>query len=135
MFRNNPAYCVITFQGHLLFTHLSVQIPQEIPSPRVIRLTLGNLSEFTLSNTMISTLPVKLAGKYICHRTVSQQLFLKLESQGAVWSDTTQALQDPTGIAPWFTDRIDRYSIIHFKNIPVYVSGNDRSSNIRVPGK
>jgi hypothetical protein len=62
VFRDNPADRLITIQGHLHFTHLGVQVTQEIPSPGIIRLPLGNLSEFPFRKTMITTLPVKLAG-------------------------------------------------------------------------
>lgn len=123
MFRDNPAYRVIAFPGFLFFTHLSVKITQEIPSPGIIRLPLGYRSEFLFCKALFSTLPVKLAGEYVCHVTISQQLFLPLESQVVARCDTTQPLQDSTGIAPRLAGRIDRRLIVRIKNVPADLSG------------
>jgi hypothetical protein len=72
MFWNNPAYCPIAFPGGLHFPQVCIEVPQEIPPPRVIGLPLGNFPELTFCSAMISPLPEKLAGKYVSHVTVPQ---------------------------------------------------------------
>ena len=135
MFRDNPANRAVTIQGHLLFAHSGVQVTQEIPSPGIFRLLLYNLPEFTLCRALFTTLPVKFAGEYIGHKTIPQQLFLPLESQGIVRGNAAQALQNTAGISPRPADRVDCRLMVLLKNIPIDVTVSDSLFKHPCPGK